>query len=416
MQSGGSATETATAASSGAGTATSTAAGGAPFGPILPPSVVDAIHRLFPTLESQFLGTLLVAALLVGVSDSVRRLGPAMKHRFNDTAVEATQAAVTAVLTGLVGVFFVVVWRGGGEVNALLESFEFGGRDVVRAVFTVTILAGAYSVTRLTRRVIHRVGTERGGISEHQQEIAHHVVQVSVYVFALLVVLGMWGVNIGGLLVGAGFAGIVLGLAARQTLGAVLAGFVVLFSRPFELGDWVEIGDQEGIVTDITIVNTQLRTFDDEYAMIPNDIVTSEEIINRSRQGRLRVNVDVGVDYTTDLETAMELAEEAMTGHDLLLDKPDPHVVLAEFGDSAVVLRLRFYISNPSARKMWKARTKVIAAVKERFDEAGVKIPFPQRELSGRAQTGGLRVADAVDASARDTDGGVDPAEESDAE
>ncbi|WP_313690795.1 mechanosensitive ion channel family protein [Halorarum halobium] len=352
--------------------------------PPLPPELTDPIHATFPTLQAQLAGTFIAALVLLFLGELIRSAGGSLKERFNDTAVEAAQAGTMAVFTAFVGVFFVVVWRGSTVIQYAFGTLRLREGDVARAMFTVVILAGAYTFTRITKRAVKRAGKRRGTISRHQRQIGHHIAQVSIYSVALMLVLGLWGVNVGGLLVGAGFAGIVLGLAARQTLGAVLAGFVVLFSRPFELGDWVRIGDQEGVVTDINIVNTQLRTFDDEFLMVPNDTVTSEEILNRSRKGRLRINVDVGVDYETDIETAIDLAEGAMAEQDLVLDQPTPHVVLPEFDDSAVVLRLRFHIDNPSARKMWRARTNVIAAVKSAFAEGGVVIPFPQRELSAR--------------------------------
>jgi Small-conductance mechanosensitive channel len=199
-------------------------------------------------------------------------------------------------------------------------------------------------------------------------------------------------VDLTGVLVGAGFLGIVVGMAARQTLGAVLAGFVLMFARPFEIGDWVQIGDNEGIVTDISIVNTRVQTFDGEFVMVPNDIVSGQEVVNRSRKGRLRIEVEVGVDYDTDVPMAKELAGEAMDDLDAILSVPTPQVVVKQFGDSAIVLGCRFWIDKPSARRKWRARTAVVEAVKAHFDEAGVKIPFPQREVSGRAETGGFRV------------------------
>ncbi|MFC7098682.1 mechanosensitive ion channel family protein [Halobaculum marinum] len=358
-------------------------------------AVVDAIQAATPTPELRVVASLVAVIVLAAVVVAVRQFGPWLKARTDDRdlTIESLRAVVVTVTVVLFGLSLVVVWRGVGLAVGVLPTDTVTGRAVVRTVLTVAILVFATVATRLTKRGIRDFGRRNGALSDHQTEITHHVVQVGVYAVALLVVFTVWGVNPGNLLVGAGFAGIVLGLAARQTLGAVLAGFVVLFSRPFELGDWVVIGDQEGVVTDITIVNTQIRTFDEEYVMIPNDVVTDTEVVNRSRKGRLRLNLDVGVDYATDVDRAAEIAEEAMRGHDLVLAQPDPHVVLTGFGDSSVGLRLRFYIDNPSARKMWKARTRVTLAVKEAFDEAGIKIPFPQRELSGRAETAGFRVA-----------------------
>ncbi|MFB6087433.1 MAG: mechanosensitive ion channel family protein [Haloarculaceae archaeon] len=376
--------------------------------------LVDAVQSTFTGVDGQLLGTVLAIAALVLVVETVRRSGSWLKARFDDAVVESLQAGVTTVTTVTVGAFLVVVWHAGPQVNTVLQTLEFSRADAINVVFTVAILGVAYSLTRVTKTAIKRLSRQRGAISNHQQEVAHHVVQIGVYVVALLVVFGLWGVDPGGLLVGAGVAGVVLGLAARQTLGAVLAGFVVLFSRPFELGDWVQIDDREGVVTDITIVNTQLRTFDDEFVMIPNDVVTSTEVINRSRKGRLRLNTDVGVDYDTNVEHAMEVAAEVLTETDLVMRKPDPHVVLKEFGPSSVVLRLRYYIDNPSARKMWKARTRVVSGVHAAFADEGIKIPFPQRELSGRREAGGLRVTGDGVADGDGTDDGDDADAEED--
>jgi small conductance mechanosensitive channel len=165
-------------------------------------------------------------------------------------------------------------------------------------------------------------------------------------------------------------------------------------------------------VREITIVNTRIQTFDGETVMVPNDIVTGTQVVNRSREGRLRVNVDIGIDYESEIPMAIETAEEAMRTVDPVRDSPTPRAVVAEFDDSAVVLRLRFWIDDPDARRYWGARTAVVEAVKDAFDTADIKIPFPQRELSGRAERGGLVVdaetppvpAEAGDETAPDGD------------
>jgi small-conductance mechanosensitive channel len=175
-----------------------------------------------------------------------------------------------------------------------------------------------------------------------------------------------------------------------------------MFSRPFEIGDWVEVGDHEGIVTDITIVTTRMQTFDGEYVMIPNDVVSSESVINRSRKGRLRIEVDVGVDYAADPREAAETARDAVRGLDNVLRVPTPQAVVKEFADSAVVLGVRVWIDNPSARRMWRTRTAVVSAVKTAFDEEGIKIPFPQRELMGREESGGLQLGEGATLAGRE--------------
>ncbi|MFB6138624.1 MAG: mechanosensitive ion channel family protein, partial [Halobacteriaceae archaeon] len=362
--------------------------------------VVDAVHAATDTDAARYGVTVGLVVAVVLATIGIERVGPWLKDRLRTPLVEVGQALVVAGLWVLAVATLVLAWRASDPVVAALNVLHVSRTQIVLAIVTVALVFAAYSLTRLTKRWVRRLTADRTAISSHEREIAHHVLQLTVYAATALVILSLWEIPVGNLLLGAGFLGIVLGLAARQTLGAMLAGFVVLFSRPFEIGDWVEVGDNEGIVTEITVVNTRLQTFDGEYVMLPNDLVTSEEVVNRSRKGRLRVEVEVGVDYEADLDAAVEAATAAMGEPEDVLSVPQPRVVAKRFGDSAVVLGLRFWIDKPSARRLWRARTAVIREVKAAFADAGVKIPFPQRELSGRAETGGFRVADAEAPSA----------------
>lgn len=301
--------------------------------------------------------------------------------------LNAMIAITLLAILGLIGWVYVILWE-------LSVSQLFGDPALLatRVTVTIVLIIGIYLGTGVVKRAIYEFTQQQTSITQHQTELIFRITQVSVYALATVVVLGLWNVNLGGLLVGAGFLGIVIGLAARQTLGSLIAGFVLMFARPFEIGDWVAIGDHEGIVTEITIVNTRIQTFDGEYAMLPNDFVGSSQIINRTRKGRLRLHVGVGVDYTTDLELAQSTAREALTDIDDVLTVPQPDVVIQGFEDSAIMLDCRFWIDRPSARRRWRAQTAVVKAVKEAFDEAGIKIPFPQRELMGREESGGLKL------------------------
>jgi len=344
------------------------------------------------------------ALLAVVVAGWVGRyaFGRTGDHRHTRVLNVAVASAMLGVLAAAGG-FIVYLWNAEAAVVDAVSTLANPVHTATLVAVTLAVLAGGYVATGLVHQLVRRIARMRDGVSEHQAEIVYRVLQLSVYAIAAIVVLGVWNVNLGGLLVGAGFAGIVLGMAARQTLGALLAGFVLMFSRPFEIGDWIQVDDKEGIVTDITIVNTRIQTFDGEYVMLPNDIVSSNKIVNRTRKGRLRIEVEVGVDYATDLDEAIDAARDGMADVESILTVPRPQVVCKEFAASAIVLGLRFWIDKPSARKRWRARTAVVQAVKSAFDERGVKIPFPQREIAGRAETGGFRVA---------TDGETVPGEE----
>ncbi|MCO8245964.1 MULTISPECIES: mechanosensitive ion channel family protein [unclassified Haladaptatus] len=343
-----------------------------------------------------FITAFVLVALLAGIVVAWRgrrELQKTLPNALVNVIVTASFVvfAALAVLTLMFAWDYVhstLLFFSGEDLEKYLNS-----KTAARLLLSIAALVVAYVVVGVVREAVDRLTRHRDAISRHQAQILHRLTQVTVYVTAGATILGIWGQHLTGILVGAGFLGIVVGMAARQTLGAVLAGFMLMFARPFEIGDWVEIEEREGIVTDISIFNTRIQTFDGEYVLIPNDIVGGNTIINRSRKGRLRLEVDVGIDYDGDIERATEIAEEAMDEPEDVLAVPSPQVVTKSLGDSAVVLGLRFWIDKPSARRKWRAKTTVINTVKAAFDEEDIKIPYPQRELSGRAETNGFRVA-----------------------
>lgn len=366
-------------------------AGGSHIGPVL--QLGTGLQQYFRTTSAKIAASAVAVFLLVLVALAIRGLGPRLKERWNGDDVEAVQAVAFSVVAGLTGWFLVVVWRAADEMANRFEVIQLGPRQGALALVAFLTLVIAYTLTRVSKGLLE--GADNGVITAHRREAIHHMLQIAIYVFAGLFVLALAGVDPGDLIVGAGVLGLVVGLAARQTVGAVLAGFVILFARPFEVGDWVEVDDEEGVVTDVTLFNTELRTFDDEHVIIPNDQVSASNIVNRSRSGRLRLSVDVGVDYDADVTRAAEIAEQAMTDceSDHLLSEPEPVVVGKSFGDSAVVLECRFWITDPSAPAKWETQTAVMRAIKEAFDAEGIKIPYPQRELMGREEADGLRLA-----------------------
>ena len=376
---------------------------------------LNAVETLSLSLFERVLLTVLTAVVVLAAWRGIDYLHDHTVEGVSHTWRHLLLSSVSVLVTLGGGVVVIAVWGLTAPLVTEIESYGLGPQTVVNAVLAAVIVATAYGMTDLIGRLTRELSDTRQTITEHQREIVYRLSQVGIYVLAGSLILGIWGVNLGGILVGAGFLGIVVGLAARQTLGALLAGFVLMFSRPFEIGDWVVIGDYEGIVTDITIVTTRMQTFDGEYVMVPNDVVSSESVVNRSRKGRLRIEVDVGIDYDSDPRRAAEVARDAVSGLDRVLRVPTPQVVVKEFGDSAIVLGVRVWIDNPSARRMWRTRTAAVSAVKEAFDDAGVKIPFPQRELMGREEAGGFHLTEGEMRSTRgeaetaEADGGREP-------
>lgn len=291
---------------------------------------------------------------------------------------------VQVLLLGITLIALLVIW---GLIDVAARILEFVGFSLpllTKVIVTGLIFLFGYIGSDLLENSIKELSNGADRVTDHQQEIVVRLGNLGILVFAVTAVLTLWGLNLSGLLVGAGFLGIVVGMAARQTLGSMIAGFVLMFSRPFTIGDWIEVGDHQGIVTDITIMNTRMHNFDGESIIIPNDTVSNQALTNRSEQGHLRIRVEVGIDYDADPEYAERLAIEEMESIESIADSPQPAAVPTRFGDSAVVLELRFWIDRPTPPRRWRATRSVIHNVKERFEDAGIAIPFPQRSLSSR--------------------------------
>ena len=375
------------------------------------------------TTEARLAVSAIVAVVAIIVATVVlprviRRIVDAVDHQLEtadeesfatavDEAVQLpfpTRLVVRTLQTGItvvVALVLLIVW-GYLDVARLVAAVLADALPILgRLLLSIGLLAAGIVGTRVLETELESMTADSEFVNQHQQGVLYRVLQITVFTAVGLAALSLWDFNLGGLLVGAGFLGIVVGMAARQTLGSMIAGFVLMFSRPFEIGDWVVIGDEEGIVTDITIINTRLRSFDGEEIVMPNDAVSDGTVVNRTRRGRLRLRTEVGIDYEADIEQAEQLAVEAMEAVDSVAPGPKPQVVPTAFGDSAVVLELRYWIRDPSARKKWQTKQAVVRTVKQRFDDAGVDIPYPHRTLDSRpgfAVSGAANASDPADA------------------
>lgn len=307
--------------------------------------------------------------------------------RFNAVFVDVISSiGLIVVVSG--GVMAIAdIW---GQTDVLLEQLGFLRLDhrAPAVVITAVVLVATQVFAGIAKRLLEDLTTESQTLTEHQREVGLRITQLTLWTIGIIVILGIWEVDLTGLLVGAGFLGIVLGLASRKTLGSLIAGLVLMFSRPFEVGDWIVVDKHEGWVTDITMMSTRVRGFDGTYIVVPNDVVNSEVVLNRSRQGRIRVEVDVGIDYSANIEKARSIAKQAAEGvvddEHAAIRQPAPDVLVRSFGESAVNLRVRLWLERPTPGEVNAVRDKLVARLKEALDEAEISIPYPQREISTR--------------------------------
>ncbi|WP_323675719.1 mechanosensitive ion channel family protein [Halorubellus sp. PRR65] len=182
-------------------------------------------------------------------------------------------------------------------------------------------------------------------------------------------------------------ATIAIGFASRDVLGNLVSGAFIVLDPTYNIGDWIQWNDSEGIIEDISFRVTRIHTFDNELVVVPNSELTANAVTNPAAKDRLRVTTTFGIGYEDDIERAQSVIVETVLANDDIVDRPGPTVRVAELGDNAILLDARFWIADPARSDFVRIRSDLTTAVKSRFDEEGISLPAPQRELSGAVAT-----------------------------
>lgn len=209
-----------------------------------------------------------------------------------------------------------------------------------------------------------------------------NVLTFFVLIAAFFVLLEIWRIDITPLLASAGLVGIIIGFAARDTINNFVSGVSLYFDRTFTVGDMINLPSGErGTVVDISIRSTTILTRDNVTVTIPNAEFNRQQVTNESApQRHRRISLEVGVAYGSDLDAVEAALLSAAEAVDVVIESPSPRVHFKEFGTSSVVALLRCYIADPASEA--RARHELVQAVDRAFKRDGIKIPFPQREVS----------------------------------
>ena len=207
--------------------------------------------------------------------------------------------------------------------------------------------------------------------------IAGSVTRYAILVITIIAVLAQFGVNTTSIIAVLGAAGLAIGLALQGTLSNVAAGVMLLFLRPFKVGNWIEAAGISGTVREIGLFATIIDTFDNVYISVPNSTIWSSTIVNHSRYNTRRMDIDIGVSYDSNidlvLKTLLTMAED-----ERVLKKPSPQGLVVNYGDSSITVRLRLYAKNSV---YWELYWDLMKKTKNTLDKANIEIPFPQRVI-----------------------------------
>jgi small conductance mechanosensitive channel len=199
-----------------------------------------------------------------------------------------------------------------------------------------------------------------------------------IMIIGLIVALAALEVNIGPLLAAVGAAGFVVGFALQGTLSNFASGLLILAYRPFDVGHVIEAAGVSGIVDSVSLFSTHIRTFDNKVMIVPNNDIWGGTITNATASDTRRVDMTFGIGYKDDTGQAKTILETLLKDHELVLGDPAPVVKLHELADSSVNFVCRPWVKTAD---YWTVYWDITYAVKEQFDQQGISIPFPQRDV-----------------------------------
>ena len=218
------------------------------------------------------------------------------------------------------------------------------------------------------------------GSSYTFSRILHYLVMV----LGILMAFQFVGIDFSGLAVVFGFLSVGIGFGLQNITSNFISGLILLLERPIQVGDRVLVGDTEGDVEEIKIRATKIKSVDNISIIVPNSEFISTRVVNWSHGDHtVRVNVDVGVSYDSDLEAVLTSLKEVATAEPEVLEEPAPEVLLMKFGDSSWDMRLRVWIANPKRHPI--VRSKLNCAIVHKFRQNHIEIPYPQRDLHLRS-------------------------------
>lgn len=260
------------------------------------------------------------------------------------------------------------------QLDAAFQSHGLSGWDWGRAGI---ILGGSFALALAVRWAVAKaVGRSGGGgfASDLLGRLAAYVIVAAGLVYALSAL----GVRIGPLLGALGIAGIALAFALKDILENFVAGIILQIRRPFRKGDQIVTGDHEGRVLEVNARSVVIDQPDGTRVIVPSSALITAPIVNLTGAARRRTSLDIGVAYDTDLARATAAVTESARRAEGVLAEPAPEALVREFGDSSIVISLRFWHA-PTIHDMWRTRSAVALGVKADLDEAGIEIAFPQR-------------------------------------
>jgi len=245
------------------------------------------------------------------------------------------------------------------------------------SVFLFTIFAFMF-LSRVSGKAVKKLFAKTNRTSQLLEDFMVITVKRLVLAVGVLVALTTLQINVGPLLAVVGAAGFVIAFALQDSLGNFASGILVLLFRPFDVGDLVEIGGILGAVRSVNLLSVQITTPDNKLVIVPNNKVWADAITNVTGTSTRRIDLIFGISYDDDIDKAQHIMEEVVDAHELVLKDPEPVIQVHELADSSVNFVCRPWVKTTD---YWTVYWDLTKTVKQRFDQEGISIPYPQQDV-----------------------------------
>jgi small-conductance mechanosensitive channel len=252
--------------------------------------------------------------------------------------------------------------------------------SLVQIIFLIGLFIGLLIVAKTLKKVLRSRVLHMTGMSRGSQETIAQIANYTLILIGTLVLLQVWGLDLSSLTIFASVLGVGIGLGLQGIAKDFVSGLVIIFERPIQVGDFVEVAGKVGTVERISVRSTEIMTLDQVAIFVPNSRFLESEVINWSYPSPLsRLKISVRVAYGSNLSAVKDALVDAANEHPDILSEPAPQVWFTGFGQSSLMLNLLVWITQP--RKQFQIKSDLYFRIDEILRDRHVEIPFPQREL-----------------------------------
>lgn len=259
--------------------------------------------------------------------------------------------------------------------NLVPDLISFGLQVVIAILIYVVGAKIIKAILKMMNRSMERAGTDIG-----VKQFLSTVIKYALYIILIMIILNLFGIATTSVVALIGSAGVAVGLALQGSLANIAGGVLILFLKPFRVGDYIieDTNKNEGTVAEISVFYTKLLTIDNKVVMIPNGILANASLTNVSHMDKRRVDLVVGVSYEADIKKTKEVLQKVIEEEPARLKEEEMQVFVSELADSSVNMGVRVWVK---AEEYWPAKWRITENVKLALDKNGISIPYPQLDV-----------------------------------